>query len=98
MSGKSKIPKPEIYVCTNLRMSGASCAGRGSHDLLKALRHHPKVQDGTVAVHETVCLGYCEQGPNVKVMGGDFFHGQAPDDAQTLVDAAIEARPPADDA
>ena len=86
--------KPEIYVCTNLRMSGASCAGRGSHEVLKALRQCPRVQDGAVAARESVCMGYCDQGPNVKVLGGDFYHEQAPGNAEALVDAAIAARPP----
>lgn len=90
--------QPEIYVCTNLRMSGASCAGRGSHDVLGALRKCTRAQDGTVSVRETVCLGYCDQGPNVKVMGGEFYHEQSPDDAEALLDAAVAARPPAEDA
>lgn len=86
--------KPEIYVCTNLRMSGASCAGQGAHEVLKALRQCARVKDGTVRVAQSVCMGYCGQGPNVKVMGGDFYREQSPGDAEALLDAAIEARKP----
>lgn len=86
--------KPELFVCTNLRMSGASCAGRGSHDLLQALRTNARVKDGTVSVRESVCMGYCDQGPNVKVMGGAFHHGQSADGVEDLLDAAIAARVP----
>lgn len=82
--------KPEIYVCTNLRMSGASCAGQGAHDVLKALRARPAVLGGDVSVRDSVCMGYCGKGPNVKIMGGDFHHGVAPDDAESLIVEALK--------
>ena len=86
------VKKPEIFVCTNLRLSGASCAGQGGHDVLKALRATPAVRDGAVVVSPSVCMGYCGQGPNAKILGGDFYHGVTPASAPDLLDAAQKAR------
>lgn len=77
--------KPEIFVCTNLRLSGASCAGRGGYDVLKALRMDDAVKNGDVSVRESVCMGYCTKGPNAKIMGGTFHHALALEDAAMLV-------------
>ena len=82
--------KPEIYVCTNLRLSGSSCASQGSAAVLQALRAEPAVQNGEVVVRESVCMGYCGAGPNVKVLGGDFHHDTTPADAATLVERALQ--------
>lgn len=82
--------KPQIYVCTNLRLSGTSCSGQGAAAVLKALRRDPAVKNGDVAVSESVCMGYCGEGPNVKILGGDFHHGVMPTAAGDLVREALE--------
>ena len=82
--------KPEIYVCTNLRLSGKSCAGHGASGVLKALRREAAVKDGDVVVRESVCMGYCGEGPNVKILGGAFHHGVAPTAAGGLVVEALK--------
>ena len=82
--------KPEIYVCTNLRLSGASCAGHGASGVLKALRLEAAVKDGDVVVRKSVCMGYCGEGPNVKILGGDFHHGVTPAAAGGLVVEALK--------
>lgn len=79
----------KIYVCTNLRLSDGSCSGQGSFEVLKALRAQPEVKDGTIAVLESVCMGYCGEGPNVKILGGDFYHAVKPADAAKLVAEAM---------
>lgn len=84
------IKKPEIYVCTNLRISGSSCASQGAAAVIQALRAERGVQDGKVLVRESVCMGYCGEGPNVKILGGDFLHGAVPGDAATLVEQALQ--------
>lgn len=87
------MPKlPEIFVCTNLRLSGKSCVGQGAHDVLKALRQCKAVLDGQVMVRESVCMGYCGEGPNIKVMGGDFHHGVTPESAESLVAEALAVK------
>lgn len=90
--------KPEIYVCTNLRLSGNSCAGRGAFDVLKALRQQPSVEQGAVLVQGSVCMGYCGEGPNVKIIGAAFHHGVAPTDAERLVADALQHNADKDDA
>jgi len=78
----------KIYVCTNLQLSRGSCSGQGAFEVLKALRAQPEVKDGTVLVLESVCMGYCGEGPNVKIIGGNFYHAVKPSDAAGLVAAA----------
>lgn len=81
-----------VYVCTNLRVSGNSCAGHKSKAILRALerRADERVVDGHPLVHvrPSVCMGYCGDGPNVKIIGGDFFHRVKMDDLDTILDAA----------
>lgn len=72
-------------------MSGGSCAGQGAHKVLKALRASDAVRSGEVEVRESVCLGYCGEGPNVKVMGGAFHHGVGPEGVPALISEAREA-------
>jgi NADH:ubiquinone oxidoreductase subunit E len=84
--------KPEIFVCTNLRLSGGSCSGQGALGVLKALRRQAAVKDKRVTVKESVCMGYCGRGPNVKIMGGNFHHDVSPDAAEALVIEAIKCR------
>lgn len=81
--------KPEIYICTNLRLSGGSCSSQGAFEVLKALRAEAAVKQGDVVVHESVCMGYCGQGPNLKVMGGDFHHGVTPAEVPRLIAEAV---------
>lgn len=69
-------------------MSGGSCAGQGAHKVLKALRASDAVRSGEVEVRESVCLGYCGEGPNVKVMGGAFHNGVTPDCVEHLIEEA----------
>jgi|GEM_PF-689636 len=81
-----------VYVCTNMRMGGNSCANQKSKTVLKALqlRADERVLAGgpLVAVRPSVCMGYCEQGPNVKIMGGGFFHEVRIEDVDKVLDAA----------
>ena len=83
--------KPEIFVCTNLRLSGASCAGRGAYDVLKALRMNDAVKRGDVTVRESVCMGYCSEGPNAKIMGGTFHHRLCVEDVDALLTEAVRS-------
>ena len=83
--------KPEIYVCTNQRAGGASCM-KGGMDVLRALIQRAKERGGTVQVKKSVCMGYCGEGPNVKILAGDFYHGVKPEDADKILDAAETLR------
>jgi NADH:ubiquinone oxidoreductase subunit E len=64
-----------ITVCVNRRLSGrASCAARGSETLAQALENIALSQPN-LRIMRLPCMGACEEGPNIKVVGGDFYHG-----------------------
>jgi len=85
-------PTPTVYVCTNLRMSGNSCANQKSKVILKALqsRADERALAGgpLVKVRSSVCMGHCGDGPNVKVINGDFHHRVQITDIDTILDKA----------
>lgn len=81
-----------VFVCTNLRMSGNSCASLKSKELLKTMQNRADARaiDGhqLVSVKESVCMGYCAEGPNVKIIGGDFYHHVELDQIDAILDDA----------
>lgn len=85
-----------VYVCTNLRMSGNSCANQKSKDILKALQSRADERalagGALVKVRPSVCMGYCGDGPNVKIIGGDFHHRVGMDDLDAILDEAEKPR------
>ena len=94
MSNPQPRPKPAVtvFVCTNLRMSGNSCAGSQSKALLKAMKDRADVRTVEdhpfVSVKESVCMGHCANGPNVKIIGGDFYHHVKLDEIDAILDDA----------
>lgn len=83
-----------VLVCVNRRESGLrSCGGSGNDVVRSALKdavaeHGLK---GRVRVSGTLCLGLCEQGPNVLLYPqGIWFSGVAADDAPRIL-ARVEA-------
>tara|TARA_R110002072_G_scaffold1369_6_gene11252 strand:- start:9159 stop:9416 length:258 start_codon:yes stop_codon:yes gene_type:complete len=67
----------KIFVCTNTRpLSGQpSCGGRGSEALIVQLEAGIRNRNMNCEVKPSVCMGYCEKGPNIKVAGQTFCHG-----------------------
>jgi NADH:ubiquinone oxidoreductase subunit E len=64
-----------IMVCIKRRFSGQpSCAARGSEALAAILETMIADAGADVRVHRFPCLGMCEVGPNMKVVGGDMYH------------------------
>jgi (2Fe-2S) ferredoxin len=77
-----------ILVCTNERRdpAQASCAARGSREILVALRQaaHGKV----VKIEEIRCFGQCQHGPVVRIApAGCFFYHVTPADAPLILAA-----------
>jgi NADH:ubiquinone oxidoreductase subunit E len=67
----------KIIVCTNFRANpnNPSCAGRGSPKVMAALSAQLAQENCPITVEESPCLGYCEIGPNLRLMpNGEFFH------------------------
>jgi len=81
-----------VYVCTNMRMGGNSCANQKSKAVLRALQvradERALAGGALVAVRPSVCMGYCDEGPNVKIMGGAFHHEVRVEDVDKVLDDA----------
>lgn len=68
----------KILMCTNFRANpnNPSCVARGSKDIKAALLLELKQKNLPITVEESPCLGFCEIGPNLRLMpNGEFFHG-----------------------
>lgn len=66
-----------IFVCCNEKEPGeAACAARGSRALQEQLKAHMKSKNlkGRMRVSRSLCLGLCEQGPNVCVMPENVWY------------------------
>lgn len=75
-----------------MRMGGNSCANQKSKAVLRALQARADeraVAGGEhVVVRPSVCMGYCDEGPNVKIMGGALLHDVHLEDLDRVLDAA----------
>lgn len=77
----------EVFVCINKRAGGAACMLHGV-SIYRALRQRAAERGGVVKVSTSVCMGYCGEGPNAKILGGDFFHGVSVEDLDKILNAA----------
>jgi NADH:ubiquinone oxidoreductase subunit E len=67
----------KILVCTNYRANpnNPSCAARGSKVIASALTRQLQKKKILIELEEIQCLGYCNIGPNVRLIpNGEFFH------------------------
>ncbi len=84
----------KLLVCTNYRgnPNSPSCAARGSHSLLSAISQQCQHNNLGIQVEESACLGFCQIGPNVRLVpNGDFFHGVMQDDLSQIIRAAKDS-------
>ena len=80
-----------ILVCTNYRANpnNPSCAARGSKELAENLRQLLKTNAMAVHVEESPCLGFCQIGPNMRLVpNGPFFHSLSEEKLDDLILAA----------
>lgn len=79
---------PTLFVCTNRRLGATgSCAAGGSVDLVAALRAELSRQSLHWQVAESVCLGHCADGPNLKAAPGGPLLGKCrAGDAAAIID------------
>jgi (2Fe-2S) ferredoxin len=65
-----------ILVCANQRGAGeAACANRGSAEFQKHLKDYMKSKGiKGLRVSRSLCLGLCEQGPNICVMPENVWY------------------------
>ena len=78
----------KILICTNFRANpnNPSCAARGSKQVLAALTHALVEKNIPITIEESPCLGFCEIGPNLRLLpGGEFFHGVSDKDLSAII-------------
>lgn len=80
-----------IMVCIKRRFGkNPSCAARGSEALAVLLEQQLAQAGHRNRVHRFPCLGMCEVGPNIKVVGGDLFHQVGEDDLPAILAEALQ--------
>lgn len=80
--------KKTVLVCINPRSGGPACIGAASREVFRALHKRARERGGAVDVQRHVCMGYCSDGPNVKIVGGPFHHHVTVDDVDRILDLA----------
>ena len=75
-----------FMVCVNRRIGKPACAGAAIADALEVELRQRQL---AIPVERIVCLGACEQGPNVRLApGGRFYHQVTVAGIAELVDDA----------
>ncbi|MCQ2390722.1 MAG: (2Fe-2S) ferredoxin domain-containing protein, partial [Kiritimatiellae bacterium] len=72
-----------VLVC-----GGSACSSSGSNQIIEEFKKEFAAQglDGKVEILQTGCLGFCEQGPIVKIMPqGTFYVHVTPADVKEIV-------------
>jgi len=81
----------KLLVCTNYRANpnNPSCAARDSALILSALSQQCQQNNLPIEVEESLCLGFCQVGPNARLVpNGPFFHDVSLDQLSTIIIAA----------
>lgn len=79
-----------ILVCINHRANPntPSCHARGSQQVLAQLSLQLKQENIKIAVEKVQCLGYCDKGPNVRLVpNGRFFHNVTSESLKEIITA-----------
>lgn len=80
-----------IMVCVKQRNdTQPSCAARSSAVLAALLEQQIAADKLPLRVQRFSCLGLCDSGPNMKVVGGDLFYGVSADDLPSIIASALE--------
>lgn len=77
-----------VVVCVN-RMRGprGKCCGlSGSLEIAEALESGARTRGLNVAIERIVCLGKCDDGPNLRIVGGEFRQNLTLDDVPSLLE------------
>ena len=80
----------KILVCINHRANPntPSCHARGSQQVLAQLSLQLKQENIKIAVEKVQCLGYCDKGPNVRLVpNGRFFHNVTSESLTEIITA-----------
>ena len=77
-----------FIVCVNRRIGKPACEGAAIADVLESELRQRQL---AIPVERSICLGACEQGPNVRLApGGRFYHQVGVAGIAELVDDACK--------
>ncbi len=81
-------PPMRVVVCVNkMPGPGGKCCGQaGGPAIAEALRTGVGARGIRAEITEIVCLGKCADGPNLRIVGGEFHQHLRPDDVPRLLD------------
>lgn len=80
----------KILVCTNYRANPncPSCAARGSKEMVTDLMHQLQNKNISIEMEEIQCMGYCNVGPNVRLIpNGKIFHAVSTESFTEIIKA-----------
>ena len=78
----------KLLVCTNFRANPnhPSCAARGSKLLMQAIAEEFVLNQLSIQVEASPCMGFCGQGPNVHLTpSGPFLHSITKENLAELI-------------
>ena len=83
--------RKKLLVCANYRLnpSNPSCAARGSEQIAAELQLKFKQNNIAVEIEESPCMGFCNIGPNLRLVpNGQFFHSISTKNLPEILQAA----------
>lgn len=91
MSAPSAAPM-RLVVCVNMMRGprGKCCGLSGSPEIADALEAGIRQRGIKAEIERIVCLGKCNDGPNLKIVGGGFRQHLTLDDVPALLDEFAE--------
>jgi len=77
-----------VVVCVNMMRGprGKCCGLSGSPEIADALEKGIQERRLNVRIERIVCLGKCNDGPNLRYVGGEFRQNLSLDDVPTLLE------------
>lgn len=81
----------KLLVCTNYRANPnqPSCGGRSSKQIFANLQQKILFKNHPIDVEESPCMGFCNVGPNARLVpNGDFIHEISADNLSAVLKAA----------
>lgn len=77
-----------VVVCVNMMRGprGKCCGQSGAPEIADALEKGIRARNINAHIERIVCLGKCNDGPNVRIVGGEFRQNLSLADVPTLLD------------
>jgi len=78
----------KLYICTNkaVALGRPSCGLRGSEKIMAALQEEVTQRSIAIELEAITCLGQCNDGPSMRIAGGNFYLGGDLDKVSEIAD------------